>query len=58
MSSAEAGATKPQISLGIKIPPTNLKPNFRHEALAFANKLADSLLGSRNQNRMSEESVT
>ena len=57
MSSAEAGATKPQISLGIKIPPTNLKPNVRHEAQAFANKLADSL-GSSSQNRTSEESIT
>jgi flavodoxin len=30
-------------SLGIKIPPTNLKPDFGVEANAFANKLADSL---------------
>jgi len=30
-------------SLGIKIPPTNLKPDFGVEADAFANKLADSL---------------
>jgi len=30
-------------SLGIKIPPTNLKPAFGDEARAFANKLADSL---------------
>jgi hypothetical protein len=30
-------------SLGIKIPPTNLKPDFDGQAQAFANKLADSL---------------
>src|SRR5436309_7167905 len=30
-------------SLGITIPPTNLKPDFGVEADAFANKLADSL---------------
>ncbi len=30
-------------SLGIKIPPTNLKPGFEEQAAAFANKLADSL---------------
>jgi hypothetical protein len=30
-------------SLGIKIPPTNLKPDFGDQAEAFANKLADSL---------------
>jgi flavodoxin len=30
-------------SLGIKIPPTNLKPGFEDQAAAFANKLADSL---------------
>jgi menaquinone-dependent protoporphyrinogen IX oxidase len=29
-------------SLGIKIPPTNLKPDFGDQAAAFANKLADS----------------
>jgi hypothetical protein len=29
--------------LGIKIPPTNLKPDFGDKAKAFANKLADSL---------------
>ena len=28
-------------SLGIKIPPTNLKPDFGEQATAFANKLAD-----------------
>jgi hypothetical protein len=44
-------------SLGIKIPPTNLKRDFREEAQAFAIKLADGL-GSRNQNPMSKESVT
>jgi len=30
-------------SLGIKIPPTNLKPDFGDQAAAFANQLADSL---------------
>ena len=30
-------------SLGIKIPPTNLKPDFGDQAREFANKLADSL---------------
>jgi hypothetical protein len=30
-------------ALGIKIPPTNLKPDFGDQAEAFANKLADSL---------------
>jgi hypothetical protein len=30
-------------SFGIKIPPTNLKPDFADEARAFANTLADSL---------------
>jgi len=34
-------------SLGIKIPPTNLKPDFPGQAQAFANKLADSLDGGR-----------
>ena len=44
-------------SLGINIPPTNLKLDFREEAQAFADKLADGL-GSGNQNPMSKESVT
>ncbi len=30
-------------SLGIRIPPTNLKPDFGDQARAFANKLADGL---------------
>ena len=30
-------------SLGIKIPPTNLKPDFGDQATAFANQLADTL---------------
>jgi hypothetical protein len=34
-------------SLGVKIPPTNLKPDFAGQAEAFANKLADSLDGAR-----------
>jgi flavodoxin len=33
-------------ALGIKIPPTNLKPDFGDQAEAFANKLADSLAPS------------
>jgi menaquinone-dependent protoporphyrinogen IX oxidase len=33
-------------SLGIKIPPTNLKPDFGDQAQAFANKLADTLAPS------------
>jgi len=32
-------------SFGIKIPPTNLKPDFADQARAFANKLADRLDG-------------
>src|SRR3954467_15530743 len=34
-------------SLGIKIPPTNLKPDFLEQAKAFANGLADGLAPSR-----------
>jgi len=30
-------------ALGIKIPPTNLKPDFRTQAASFANELADTL---------------
>jgi hypothetical protein len=33
--------------LGVKIPPTNLKPDFAGQAQAFANKLADGLDGGR-----------
>ena len=33
-------------SLGIKIPPTNLKPDFGDQARAFANELADTLEGA------------
>ena len=33
-------------SLGIKIPPTNLQPDFVDQAQEFANKLADSLAPS------------
>ena len=29
--------------LGVKIPPTNLKPDFLGQAQVFANKLADGL---------------
>jgi menaquinone-dependent protoporphyrinogen IX oxidase len=32
-------------SLGIKIPPTNLKPDFGEQASAFANELADKISG-------------
>jgi flavodoxin len=32
-------------SLGIKIPPTNLKPDFEVQARAFADELADSVVG-------------
>jgi hypothetical protein len=34
-------------SFGIKIPPTNLKPDFGDQAASFANVLADSLEGGR-----------
>ena len=33
-------------SLGIKIPPTNLKPDFGDRATAFANDLADRVVGT------------
>ena len=33
-------------SLGIKIPPTNLKPDFGEQAAAFANQLAHTLNAS------------
>jgi hypothetical protein len=33
--------------LGVRIPPTNLKPDFLRQAQTFANKLADSLDGGR-----------
>jgi hypothetical protein len=36
-------------SLGIKIPPTNLKPDFGEQAEEFANKLADTLTLSEQQ---------
>jgi menaquinone-dependent protoporphyrinogen IX oxidase len=32
-------------SLGIKIPPTNLQPDFGEQARAFANELADNVTG-------------
>ena len=35
---------------GVKIPPTNLQPDFTGHAEAFANKLADSLAGARTSN--------
>ena len=37
--------------LGMKIPPTNLQPDFTGQAQAFANKLADSLDGGRTTAR-------
>jgi hypothetical protein len=33
-------------SLGITIPPTNLKPDFGDQATAFANQLIDGLEGA------------
>jgi hypothetical protein len=33
--------------LGVKIPPTNLKPDFAGQAQAFATRLADGLDGGR-----------
>jgi len=47
-------------SLGIKIPPTNLKPDFGDQAEMFANKLADTLEPSAQiaQARSSPERVT
>jgi flavodoxin len=47
-------------SLGIKIPPTNLKPDFGDQAEVFANKLADTLEPSAQiaQARSSPERVT
>ena len=32
-------------SFGIKIPPTNLKPDFGDQARTFADRLADSVVG-------------
>jgi hypothetical protein len=37
--------------LGVKIPPTNLKPHFAGQAQAFANRLADSLDSDRSTAR-------
>jgi hypothetical protein len=39
------GEMRPR-SLGIKIPPTNLKPDFGAQAEAFANRLADTLVAT------------
>ena len=43
--------------LGIKIPPTNLKPDFGAEAQAFANQLADTLtpVGASGDHRSAPE---
>ena len=38
-------------SLGIKIPPTNLKPDFGDQAAAFANQLGDSVVAAGNAAR-------
>jgi menaquinone-dependent protoporphyrinogen IX oxidase len=38
--------------LGVKIPPTNLKPDFREQARAFANELADGLNSSRSDDSL------
>jgi hypothetical protein len=32
--------------LGVKIPPTNLKPDYREQTRAFASQLADGLMGA------------
>jgi hypothetical protein len=34
--------------LGVRIPPTNLKPDYRVEARAFAHELADGLPGAES----------
>jgi menaquinone-dependent protoporphyrinogen IX oxidase len=38
--------------LGVRIPPTNLKPDFREQARAFANELADGLNSSRSDDSL------
>jgi menaquinone-dependent protoporphyrinogen IX oxidase len=43
--------------LGIKIPPTNLKPDYREQAQAFANELADGLADGASR-PATEESMT
>jgi menaquinone-dependent protoporphyrinogen IX oxidase len=43
--------------LGVKIPPTNLKPDFGEQARAFAHQLADGLGGEGSQ-PASEDSTT
>jgi flavodoxin len=45
-------------SLGIKIPPTNLKPDFGDQAQAFANRLADSLAPSTQAPQATSEAPT
>ena len=45
---------------GVKIPPTNLQPDFPGHAEAFANKLADSLnraLAAAGGTSMSEQTI-
>jgi hypothetical protein len=37
--------------LGVKIPPTNLKPDYAEQAQAFANKLANGLVEARTATR-------
>ena len=43
-------------SLGIKIPPTNLKPDFGDQAQEFANKLADTLRPSAGRSEVPRSS--
>src|SRR3954463_13449873 len=38
--------------LRVRIPPTNLKPDFREQARAFANELADGLNSSRSDDSL------
>ena len=46
-------------SFGIKIPPTNLKPDFGEQAAAFANKLADHLdQGRHDEDTRSDRPVS
>jgi hypothetical protein len=35
--------------LGVKIPPTNLKPDYSEQARAFATELADGLVGEGSE---------
>jgi hypothetical protein len=44
-------------SLGMKIPPTNLKPDFAAQAEGFANKLADGLLAAAGGMSMRDQTT-